>query len=103
LPSSARKDSDVDVRTIKDALSTRRLRLLRLQNQLGDSTRRRVRRSQYLDCQLPTGDCGLLKAAYSEQRSAWPAPGTLASTILIFFRQGFHFQNRLPVLQRQRG
>src|SRR5260221_14345229 len=40
---------------------------------------------------------GVVKAAYSEQPllwlAVWPAPVALASTIFIFFRQGFHFQN----------
>src|SRR4029077_4743224 len=45
--------------TINDALSIRRRRRLRRQNQVGGSTRRRERRSLYLDCQLSTGDSGL--------------------------------------------
>ncbi len=40
---------------------------------------------------------GLVKAVYSEQPflwlAVWPAPVVLASTIFIFFRQGFRFQN----------
>jgi hypothetical protein len=50
---------------------------------------------------------GLFKAAYSEQPllwlALWPAPVALASTIFIFFRQGFHFQNGILVLGRRRG
>jgi hypothetical protein len=49
---------------------------------------------------------GLVNAAYSEQPllwlAIWPAPIVLASTILIFFRQGFHFRNGLLVLGRRR-
>ena len=50
---------------------------------------------------------GLAKAASSEQPllwlAVWPAPVALASTIFIFFRQGFHFQNGVLVLGRRRG
>jgi hypothetical protein len=50
---------------------------------------------------------GVVKAAYSEQPllwlSVWPAPIALVSTIFIFFRQGFHFQNGVLVLGRRRG
>jgi hypothetical protein len=50
---------------------------------------------------------GLVKAVYSEQPllwlAVWPAPVALASTIFIFFRQGFHFQNGVLVLGRRRG
>jgi hypothetical protein len=50
---------------------------------------------------------GLAKAASSEQSllwlAVWPAPVALASTIFIFFRQGFHFQNGVLVLGRRRG
>jgi hypothetical protein len=50
---------------------------------------------------------GLVKAAYSEQPlfwlAVWPAPVALASTIFIFFREGFHFQNGVLVLGRRRG
>jgi hypothetical protein len=50
---------------------------------------------------------GLLKAASSEQPlfwlAVWPAPVALASTIFIFFRQGFHFRNGVLVLGRRRG
>jgi len=50
---------------------------------------------------------GLVKAVYSEQPllwlALWPAPVALASTIFIFFRQGFHFQNGVLVLGRRRG
>ena len=48
---------------------------------------------------------GLVKAAYSEQPlfwlAVWPAPVAVASTIFIFFRQGFHFQNGVLVLGRR--
>ena len=48
---------------------------------------------------------GLVKAAHSEQPllwlAVWPAPVTLASTIFIFFRQGFHFQDGVLVLGRR--
>jgi len=50
---------------------------------------------------------GLVKAVYSEQPllwlAVWPAPVALASTIFIFFRQGFHFRNGVLVLGRRRG
>jgi hypothetical protein len=50
---------------------------------------------------------GLVQAAYSQQPllwlAVWPAPVALASTIFIFFRQGFHFQNGVLVLGRRRG
>jgi hypothetical protein len=50
---------------------------------------------------------GVVKAAYSEQPllwlAVWPVPIALASTIFIFFRQGFHFQNGVLVLGRRRG
>jgi hypothetical protein len=50
---------------------------------------------------------GLVKAVYSEQPllwlAVWPAPVMLASTIFIFFRQGFHFRNGVLVLGRRRG
>lgn len=50
---------------------------------------------------------GLVNAAYSEQPvlwlAIWPAPIVLASTIFIFFRQGFHFRNGLLVLGRRRS
>jgi hypothetical protein len=49
---------------------------------------------------------GLVKAVYSEQPflwlAVWPAPVVLASTILIFIRQGFRFQNGVLVLGRRR-
>jgi hypothetical protein len=45
---------------------------------------------------------GLVKAAYSEQPllwiAIWPAPIAVASTIFIFFRQGFHFRNGVLIL-----
>ncbi len=50
---------------------------------------------------------GLVNAAYSEQPllwlAVWPAPIVLASTIFIFFRQGFHFRNGVLVLGRRRN
>jgi hypothetical protein len=50
---------------------------------------------------------GLVKAAYSEQPllwlAVWPAPVALASTIFVFLRQGFHFQDGVLVLGRRRG
>jgi hypothetical protein len=46
---------------------------------------------------------GLVKAAYSEQPLLWPAPVALASTIFVFLRQGFHFQNGVLILGRRRG
>jgi hypothetical protein len=50
---------------------------------------------------------GLVNAAYSEQPllwlAVWPAPIALASTIFIFFRQGFHFRNGVLVLGRRRN
>jgi hypothetical protein len=50
---------------------------------------------------------GLVKAVYSEQPllwlAVWPAPVALASTMFIFFRQGFHFRNGVFVLGRRRG
>ena len=50
---------------------------------------------------------GLVRAAYSEQPllwlAVWPVPVALASTIFIFVRQGFHFQNGVLVLGRRRG
>ena len=50
---------------------------------------------------------GLVKAVYSEQPllwlAVWPVPVALASTILIFLRQGFHFRNGVLVLGRRRG
>jgi hypothetical protein len=50
---------------------------------------------------------GLVRAIYSEQPLlwlvVWPAPVALASTIFIFFRQGFHFQNGVLILGRRRG
>jgi hypothetical protein len=49
---------------------------------------------------------GLVKAAYSEQPllwlAVWPAPVALASTIFLFLRQGFHFQDGVLVLGRRR-
>jgi len=48
---------------------------------------------------------GLFKAAHSKQPllwlAVWPAPVTLASTIFIFFRQGFHFEDGVLVLGRR--
>jgi hypothetical protein len=50
---------------------------------------------------------GVVKAGYSEQHllwlAVWPAPVALASTIFIFFRQGFHFRNGVLVLGRRRA
>src|SRR5260221_11797776 len=50
---------------------------------------------------------GVVKVACTEQPllwlPVWPAPVALASTIFIFFRQGFHFQNGVLVLGRRRG
>jgi hypothetical protein len=50
---------------------------------------------------------GLVKAVYSEQPllwlAVWPAPVALASTMFVFFRQGFHFRNGVLVLGRRRG
>ena len=50
---------------------------------------------------------GLFKAAHSEQPllwlAAWPIPVTLACTIFIFVREGFHFRNGVLVLGRQRN
>jgi len=49
---------------------------------------------------------GLINAAYSEQPllwlAVWPAPVALASTIFVFLRQGFHFQDGVLVLGRRR-
>jgi hypothetical protein len=45
---------------------------------------------------------GLVTAAYSENPLVWLAPLALASTIFIFFRQGFHFRDGLLVLGRDR-
>jgi hypothetical protein len=49
---------------------------------------------------------GLVNAAYSEQPllwlAVWPAPVALASTIFVFLRQGFHFQDGVLVLGRRR-
>ena len=48
----------------------------------------------------------LVTAAYSENPlvwlAVWPALLALASTIFIFFRQGFHFRDGLLVLGRDR-
>ena len=48
---------------------------------------------------------GLVRAAYSENPlvwlALWPAPVALASTIFIFFRQGFHYRDGLFVLGRR--
>ena len=45
---------------------------------------------------------GFIKAAHSEQPmlrlAIWPTPIVLASTVCIFFRQGFHFRGRVLVL-----
>jgi hypothetical protein len=50
---------------------------------------------------------GLFKAARSEQPlvwlAAWPIPVTLASTIFVFVRSGFHFQGGVLVLGRRRN
>jgi hypothetical protein len=50
---------------------------------------------------------GLAKAATSEQPvlwvALWPAPVVLASTVFIFLRQGFHFQDGMLVLGRRQG
>jgi hypothetical protein len=50
---------------------------------------------------------GLAKAATSEQPflwvALWPAPVVLASTVFIFLRQGFHFQDGVLVLGRRQG
>jgi hypothetical protein len=49
---------------------------------------------------------GVVKAAFSAQPlfwlAVWPAPVALVSTIFIFLRQGFHFQNGVLVLGRRR-
>jgi hypothetical protein len=49
---------------------------------------------------------GLLRAAYSENPllwlAVWPAPIVLASTIFIFYRQGFHFRDGVLFLGRRR-
>lgn len=48
---------------------------------------------------------GFIKAVHSEQPllwlAIWPAPVVLASTVFIFFRQGFHFRGRVLVLGRR--
>jgi hypothetical protein len=48
---------------------------------------------------------GLIKAAYSHHPllwlAVWPAPVALASTIFIFFRQGFRFQDGVLVFGRR--
>jgi hypothetical protein len=48
---------------------------------------------------------GVIKAAHSEQPllwlAVWPIPVTLACTIFIFFRQGFHFEDGVLVLGRR--
>ena len=50
---------------------------------------------------------GLVKAAHSEQPllwlAAWPIPVTLACTIFIFVREGFHFRNGVLVFGRRRN
>jgi hypothetical protein len=50
---------------------------------------------------------GLFKAAHSEQPllwlAAWPIPVTLACTIFIFVREGFHFRNGVLVFGRRRN
>jgi hypothetical protein len=50
---------------------------------------------------------GLFKAAHSEQPllwlAVWPIPVTLACTIFIFVREGFHFQDGVLVLGRRRN
>jgi hypothetical protein len=50
---------------------------------------------------------GLIHAARSEQPmlwlAVWPAPVVLACTIFAFFRQGFHFEDKVLVLGRQRN
>jgi hypothetical protein len=35
--------------------------------------------------------------------AVWPAPVVLACTIFAFFRQGFHFEDKVLVLGRQRN
>jgi hypothetical protein len=49
---------------------------------------------------------GLVRAAHSEQPllwlAVWPAPVTLAYTVFIFLRQGFHFEDGVLVLGRRR-
>ena len=49
---------------------------------------------------------GLVQAAQSEQPlfwlAVWPAPVVLLCTILTFVRQGFHFEEGVLVLGRQR-
>jgi hypothetical protein len=48
---------------------------------------------------------GVILAAHSTQPllwlAAWPVPVTLACTIFIFFRQGFHLEDGVLVLGRQ--
>ena len=50
---------------------------------------------------------GLIHAERSEQPmlwlAVWPAPVVLACTIFAFFRQGFHFEDKVLVLGRQRN
>ena len=50
---------------------------------------------------------GLIHAAGSEQPllwlAVWPAPVALACTTFTFFRQGFHFEDGVLVLGRQRN
>jgi hypothetical protein len=50
---------------------------------------------------------GLIKAAYSEQPliwlAIWPFPVAIASTILIFVRQGCHFERGVLVLGRRQA
>jgi hypothetical protein len=49
---------------------------------------------------------GVVHAAHSEQPllwlAVWPAPVGLACTIFTFFRHGFHFEDGVLVLGRQR-
>jgi hypothetical protein len=48
---------------------------------------------------------GVGKAAYSEHPlfwlAIWPAPIVLISTLAVFLRQGFHYENGLLVLGRR--
>ncbi len=48
---------------------------------------------------------GVVKAAFSEHPlfwlAIWPAPIVLISTITVFLRQGFHYQNGVLVLGRR--
>jgi hypothetical protein len=55
---------------------------------------------------LATTILGVVYAAHSEQPllwlAVWPAPVALASAIFTFFRHGFHFEDGVLVLGRQR-